>query len=346
MSEFIDGLPLNKTLPKYIDPESGFLTKHKDYFNKKSYWLSSDSKHLFEINKQKMGKSWIWYDCDPIEYNFDRYGFRNSIDPFDLEEDSYVLISGQSVGECTGVHYEDMFQRHVEKVTGLPTYTVATNGIDASYVTHNLINALKILPKPKYVINIPTSGKQGITTTYNEEKDFYINMSRFLGPLKDSLIKNNICSFDWITHALDEAELSNKLSLKQTAYVSECFKQQLMCDLLGIKNVITHNAYGDCKMEGNHFEFSKEVHKGFYENWKQCTQEIYFGIDNDVYFQQWPSEYTEFNKIIEISTFGVGDDYDLEFVNSRARDIAHIGPAGYKLFGEQTARRLIEIDND
>lgn len=299
---------------KYKDPVSGFITRHRDSFNNTFYEATPDSISRWEKTRAVLGPSWAWYDekYRHIEYSYDKYGFRNWNDPDELKEDNYILCTGQSAFEGIGLPIEDTIPYKIEQVTGIKTYMVATNAVDAQTVYYNTLTALDVLPKPKHIAYMPTSPDSNCMT-YEIEEGKYFNCFTFFG-----LNREHICN----TYGLDEEYLVNTVQMTEQA-ISSGFLEKQWYEY--------NNLIDKLKIDTSIIKFTDTGDGELYDKIdiepRTVGNERFFNGPNRILMELFPTK-GEFLDLLRahINLSTPFDRLPLEWINTRARDVLHTGP--------------------
>lgn len=107
-----------------------------------------------------------------VNYFFNSYGHRNSIEPDTLKENNYVLISGCSHTMGVGLKETDVYWNHLN--LNLPVYNIGISGSGNDLICRNISNFLKLFPRPKTIIiqwtdpNRFNFGKERVGAWYSE----------------------------------------------------------------------------------------------------------------------------------------------------------------------------------
>lgn len=110
-----------------------------------------DNIEMFEENLKSQPKDWVYHTLD-ISYSYNNNGHRcKNIEDIDL--DNYLLFTGCSHTEGTGLRLEDTFPYKVAKALNCDYYNLAMGGTGIDILEYNLITWLsKIKKKPKHLI--------------------------------------------------------------------------------------------------------------------------------------------------------------------------------------------------
>ena len=302
---------------KYKDPVSGFITKPQSAFNKTFTENSPDSTQRWETARELLGPNWIWYDEDyrVIEYTFDKYGFRNWNDPDDLEDDNYILLTGQSLFEGTGLPLEESIPYLVEQETGIKCYQASTTGIDAQAIYYNTMNALEILPKPKHIVTMPTHAEAKVMT-FEVENGKYFNCFDWFGRNREHICKAYGLEEDFLRQCVDMVDTSFKsgFSLRQW------YEYNSLIDKHNIPSTII--AFGHEEGMGSLFDkLTVEPQTN--------GNDRFFDGPNRIRMPLFPHSVSDdFLKLMRINHFYNKEDYNdipIEWINTRARDCVHTG---------------------
>lgn len=164
---------------------NGFLGQ--DYSNTTLEFLPNDSQKTFEKNCITQGEDW-YYRNKTITYSFNSNGHRcQEIE--DIDFDNYVLFSGCSHTEGTGVELEKTYPYLLAKELNCTYYNLALAASGVDVLEYNLLHwFLTFKKKPKYVfIQWPDHSRfislypgyqhilpNGSWCTTEEEKRFFV----------------------------------------------------------------------------------------------------------------------------------------------------------------------------
>lgn len=315
---------------KYKDPASGFITRHKDLFNKTLTHAIPDTTQRWEKTREVLGPDWVWYDDSNriIEYTYDKYGFRNWNDPDELEEDNYILCTGQSAFEGTGLPIEETIPYKIEQYTGIKTYMVACPVIDTQTVYYNTITALDVLPKPKHIVYMPTHPDTKVMT-FEIEEGKYFNCFTFFGKNRE-----HICN----TYGIDEEYLINSVQMTEQAInsgymLNKFYECNSLIDKLPVDTSI--------------IKFTDDGEGDLYDKIdiepRTVGNERFFNGPNRIIMELFPTK-TEFQDLLRahINLSTPFDRLPLEWINTRARDVLHTGPIHHEKLANAIKTIIIE----
>ena len=121
------------------------------HHNQRFEFSIADSEENFNILLRQKPDSWI-YRTKKVEYVYNSYGHRNNIEPEDISSE-YLLFTGCSLTEGTGLAYEDRYSTVVANELNLQHYNLAIEGSGPDAVSHNLLSFISLVPhKPTAVI--------------------------------------------------------------------------------------------------------------------------------------------------------------------------------------------------
>ena len=305
--------------------KDGFITIHSDRHNKTQYELAPDFIGKWEQLRQKLGPEWKWYSEEhrEIEYNFDRYGFRNNTSPDDLE-DGYILLTGQSIIECIGLPWEDTVAGKLERATGKQVYQVSTTGIDSLTILSNTINALRVLPRPSHIFTVPTSPAAAFITL-DYANDMLVNMTPAYGNLKLHLAAEHGVDLDWMTRHVDLTDIL----CERTGYYNQLYRQSIkiqedICSVLGIKCTMLD-------MESDRPEF-----------FDQTVPEVYTDGDwiRGTHFIPIRANMDKLMNMQELVTQDHINELSMEWINTRARDLVHMGEGHCQVLVDEMMKHI------
>jgi hypothetical protein len=119
--------------------------------------------------------SWKFDDAT-VQFKYNSYGYRTL--EFDQVPDEYALVIGCSLTEGHGLHLEQTWSNHYERLTGLPVVNLAKGGSNAEYCARNISNWMettKTLPK-EIIVQWPNPYR--CLTWHNNKSVFNINLDR------------------------------------------------------------------------------------------------------------------------------------------------------------------------
>lgn len=129
----------------------------------------TDSEELFAINRKKFGKQWYWYDR-PIEYKFNKLGYRMNKEVDQVDFDNYYAFFGCSFTEGIGLPIEDTFSYKIAAAKGVDYINASHGGSCPEFALYNFLQLIENAPKkPTHVIfNWPSI----VRTMYWMTKDY------------------------------------------------------------------------------------------------------------------------------------------------------------------------------
>lgn len=120
--------------------------------NKTLSFYQTDSEELYERNKNRFGKEWIWYDRS-FTYVFNSQSFRMNKEIDDINFDNYCVFFGCSFTMGHGLPVEETFAYKVASNLNTDYINAGVGGASPKYVADNLIKFLSnVDKKPKLVI--------------------------------------------------------------------------------------------------------------------------------------------------------------------------------------------------
>jgi hypothetical protein len=314
---------------KYKDPVSGFITKPQSAFNRTFTENSPDSTLRWETTRERLGPDWIWYDEDNrvIEYTFDKYGFRNWNNPDELEDDNYILLTGQSQFEGTGLPIEDTIPYLVEQETGIKCYQVSTTGIDAQAIYYNTMNALQVLPRPKHIVNMPTDPGSKVMT-FEIESGTYFNCFDWFGKNREHICNAYGIEEDYLRQCVDMVDTSfnSGYSLRQyLEYNSLIDRQPIPSTIIAFC----------CEPEMGSLFDKITVEPQTHGN------DRFFDGPNRIRMPLFPLSISDdFIKLMRINHLEDYDNIPIEWINTRARDCIHTGQQNNRKLAKEIAKNI------
>lgn len=115
-----------------------------------------DSEELYNKNltENRNHVDFAKYIGKPISYVRNSLGHR-SCEPDFIKNSKkhYILVTGDSFTEGTGLHYEDTYGSKLSDITGLPVYNLGLAGTGIDTMLHNLIAWRNyMIPPPKVLV--------------------------------------------------------------------------------------------------------------------------------------------------------------------------------------------------
>lgn len=112
----------------------------------------SDNEERFNKNLKTQSEDWYYRNAD-ITYDYNENGHRcKNISEIDL--DNYILFSGCSHTEGTGLELEKTFPYLVSTTLGMDYYNLALGGSGTDVMTYNLVAWINTVKKPPKAVVI------------------------------------------------------------------------------------------------------------------------------------------------------------------------------------------------
>ena len=306
--------------------KNGFISYTSDHHGKTVTGLAPDLNNRWQVMRELLGPEWRWYDekYSEIEYKIDKNGFRNSIEPEDIEE-GYILQAGQSVVECIGLPWEDTSTQKIMDATGKQVYQVAVSGIDVPTIRDNIIAALKTMPKPSHIIVWLTNLKSEMMTYHRAGTDDYFNVMPLYGKIKEFMVKKYGINNDWMTQALDVHRACTRGSNFHEQLHWQAVKHiEDICSILDIPLTVC-----DCEMDNRIFDKDAEIGVTLDGHWVRFMNLFPVGDEMD-----------KLLSLNEMQDLALIEQYPIEWLNTRARDLVHNGPEVSTLCVEHLVERI------
>ncbi len=123
--------------------------------NTEESYHSTDCEKLFNKNRKKLGKDWIYYD-KKITYRYNEQGFRN--DSFDkINWSESIVIFGCSNIQGIGLAEEDTLARQLEKILNRKVVNLGIAASSVDMACWNSIILHDFYPHPKAIVQVWTS---------------------------------------------------------------------------------------------------------------------------------------------------------------------------------------------
>lgn len=117
------------------------------YFTTVDYFSKPAVKITTLVNKTKVYN----YASEQIQHQYNDYGYR-TYNLCDLPSE-YILVFGSSHSEGYGLHLEERWTTHLEKLTKTKIYNMGMGGCDTSFIAQNIINwTTANIVQPKLII--------------------------------------------------------------------------------------------------------------------------------------------------------------------------------------------------
>ena len=120
-------------------------------FPKKIKWLQDDEEKKWNKNRKSLGKDWLFYNANDIEYEHNIYGYRCG-EFEDLKWKDSVLFFGCSNIYGKGNYTNDTIPSLYAKISGLPTINMGICGAGPDAINHNTIALIEKNYIPKKVV--------------------------------------------------------------------------------------------------------------------------------------------------------------------------------------------------
>tara|TARA_R110000868_G_scaffold248113_1_gene504492 strand:+ start:3271 stop:4287 length:1017 start_codon:yes stop_codon:yes gene_type:complete len=174
-----------------------------------------DKESLFEQNKLKYGKDWIWYDSNKISYKFNSHGYR--MKEFDqINQSNYIVTLGCSNTFGLGLPLEETFAYKIADKLRCDLVNAAVCGGSNDIIINNLTRILKNENKPKQII---------INWTLPGRKSFWVHPGNHVIGLPNQLPKTWVDSYE---------EYLNMNNTWEYYFREHRLLAQTMCKLAGV----------------------------------------------------------------------------------------------------------------
>jgi len=115
-------------------------------------FLHTDTKELFEKNREKLGPEWRYYN-EPVTYTLNDLGYRMEKEMHEVDYDNYIAFFGCSYAYGIGMPLEDSFAYITAKRAKCDYVNGAICGASPDFVYTNFLHFFEKVPKkPKCFI--------------------------------------------------------------------------------------------------------------------------------------------------------------------------------------------------
>jgi len=131
-------------------------------------FVQTDSKELFDINRNKFGNEWYWANHQ-IEYRYNAAGYRMNKEIEDIDFNNYYAFFGCSFTEGVGIPIEETFAYKIAKAKNVDYINGAVGGASPEFAFYNFLQLIENAPKLPacVIINWPSIER----TMYWNEQD-------------------------------------------------------------------------------------------------------------------------------------------------------------------------------
>ena len=141
----------------------------------------SDNEDRFEKHLKTQPQDWYYRNTE-ITYDYNEYGHRcKNVSEIDL--DNYILFSGCSHTEGTGLELEKTFPYLVSTALGMDYYNLSLGGSGIDAMTYNLIAWINTVKKPPKAVVIAWTYETRFLSIHDDDK---VALHQVAGPYTDS----------------------------------------------------------------------------------------------------------------------------------------------------------------
>lgn len=115
-------------------------------------FMQNDTEELLNINRKRYGKDWYWYDR-PIEYRYNKLGYRMDKEVEDIDFNNYYAFFGCSFTEGVGLPVEETFAFKIAAAKKVDYINASHGGASPEFALYNFLQLIDNAPKmPTHVI--------------------------------------------------------------------------------------------------------------------------------------------------------------------------------------------------
>lgn len=141
----------------------------------------SDNEDRFNKNLKTQPEDWYYRNVD-ITYDYNENGHRcKNISEIDL--DNYILFSGCSHTEGTGLELEKTFPYLVSNTLGMDYYNLSLGGSGIDAMTYNLVTWINTVKKPPKAVVIVWTYEARFLSMHDDDN---VELHQVAGPYTDS----------------------------------------------------------------------------------------------------------------------------------------------------------------
>lgn len=128
------------------------LSPHDTTYSLESPFAHTDTEELYKRNLERFGSDWHWAKT-PVNYKFNKYGYRMNKELEDVDFNNYYAFFGCSYTMGVGLPIEETYSYRIAEAAGVDYINGALGGAPVELVLYNIITLLTTAPnKPKVVV--------------------------------------------------------------------------------------------------------------------------------------------------------------------------------------------------